>query len=74
MTVEDRCRHCGDRIRRHTGRHADSWNHMMDDGSLLHRCQRPGRRYGYDALPDTGKPCDCWACQNYGQTSPELTP
>ena len=63
------CRHCGQPIRRHAGRSADHWAHIVGS-SVLNRCQEPGRPYGYEAAPDDGEPCKCWACAKFGPTSP----
>lgn len=59
------CRHCGQPIRRGT---RGTWVHVHG----LNRCQRLNRRYGYDALPDTGVPCGCVMCTTYGEMTPDV--
>lgn len=61
------CRHCGDPIVPAELVPGD-WNHVHH----LYRCQKPGRRYGYEARPMTPEHCVCWACEKFGQTSPAV--
>jgi hypothetical protein len=59
----DVCRHCGRPIWRQND--GIRWVH---DRPRLTRCRQPEdvAVYGYEALPDDGELCVCWACNKFG--------
>lgn len=56
------CRHCGQPLRDDLRFQAAP----IHDHGLI-RCQEPGWPYGYEAKIDDGKPCECWACKEFGR-------
>lgn len=61
------CRHCDKPIRQGEG---GRWVHLHH----LRRCHQPEDVpvYGYEAEPDDGKACECWACVKFGPIGADL--